>query len=113
MERVKGNRLPYAPAGVCPRSASLCAFAPPAAFGGAAMIIGLTLGRYLSARFVKTVLAVFLTIVSLVYLVDFVEMLRRAGNIPEASTGISPASRCCAFPRSQSRSCPSRCCSVR
>jgi lipopolysaccharide export system permease protein len=71
-----------------PAVASLCAFAPPAAFGGAAMIIGLTLGRYLSARFVKTVLAVFLTIVSLVYLVDFVEMLRRAGNIPEASTGM-------------------------
>ncbi len=71
-----------------PAVASLCAFAPPAAFGGAAMIIGLTFGRYLSARFVKTVLAVFLTIVSLVYLVDFVEMLRRAGNIPEASTGM-------------------------
>jgi lipopolysaccharide export system permease protein len=52
------------------------------------MIIGLTLGRYLSARFVKTVLAVFLTIVSLVYLVDFIEMLRRAGNIPEASAGL-------------------------
>jgi lipopolysaccharide export system permease protein len=52
------------------------------------MIIGLTLGRYLSARFVKTVLAVFLAIVSLVYLIDFVEMLRRAGNIPEASAGL-------------------------
>src|SRR5947209_3017400 len=52
------------------------------------MIIGLTLGRYLSARFVRTVLAVFLTIVSLVYLIDFVEMLRRAGNVPEASAGM-------------------------
>src|SRR5947209_13230639 len=51
------------------------------------MIIGLTLGRYLSARFVKTVLAVFLTIVSLICLVDFVEMLRRAINVPEASAG--------------------------
>jgi lipopolysaccharide export system permease protein len=49
------------------------------------MIIGRTLGRYLSARFVKTVLAVFLSIVSLVYLVDFIEMLRRAINVPEAS----------------------------
>jgi lipopolysaccharide export system permease protein len=52
------------------------------------MIIGLTLGRYLSGRFVKTVLAVFLTIVSLIYLIDFVEMLRRAGSIPEASAGL-------------------------
>jgi lipopolysaccharide export system permease protein len=52
------------------------------------MIIGLTLGRYLSGRFVKTVLAVFLSIISLVFLVDFVEMLRRAGNIPEASAGL-------------------------
>jgi lipopolysaccharide export system permease protein len=51
------------------------------------MIIGLTLGRYLSARFVKTVLAVFLTIISLVYLIDFIEMLRRAINIPQASAG--------------------------
>ncbi len=51
------------------------------------MIIGLTLGRYLSARFVKTVLAVFVTIVALVYLIDFVEMLRRAGNMPEVSAG--------------------------
>jgi lipopolysaccharide export system permease protein len=51
------------------------------------MMIGLTLGRYLSARFVKTVLVVFLTIISLVYLVDFVEMLRRAGNMPGVSAG--------------------------
>src|SRR5947209_12936348 len=62
---------------VCPRQSSRTA----------AIIIGLTLGRYLSARFVKTVLAVFLTIVSLIYLVDFVEMLRRAINVPEASAG--------------------------
>jgi lipopolysaccharide export system permease protein len=51
------------------------------------MIIGFTLGRYLSGRFVKTVFAVFATIVSLIYLVDFVEMLRRAGDMPEASAG--------------------------
>ena len=51
------------------------------------MIIGLTLGRYLSGRFVKTVLGVFLAILSLVYLVDFIEMLRRAINVPEASAG--------------------------
>ena len=52
------------------------------------MIIGLTLGRYLSAQFLKTVVVVLATILSLVYLIDFVEMLRRAGNIPEASAGL-------------------------
>jgi lipopolysaccharide export system permease protein len=53
--------------------------------GEAVLIIGFTLGRYLSARFVNMVAAVFLTIIALVYLIDFVEMLRRAGNIPQAS----------------------------
>lgn len=44
-------------------------------------MIGRTLGLYLAARFTKAILAVFGTIFVLVYLIDFVEMLRRAGDI--------------------------------
>jgi lipopolysaccharide export system permease protein len=42
--------------------------------------IGYTLGRYLSLRFVQTIGAVFLTVFGLIYLIDFVELLRRAGE---------------------------------
>ena len=45
-------------------------------------MIGLTLGRYLSGRFLRTILAVFATIFSLVYVIDFVETLRRASDLP-------------------------------
>ena len=44
-------------------------------------MIGLTLGRYLSSRFLQMIFAVFATIFSLVFVVDFVELLRRTGNI--------------------------------
>ena len=50
-------------------------------------MIGLTLSRYLSARFLSAIMAVFITIFGLVYLVDFVEMLRRAGDKPGVSAG--------------------------
>jgi lipopolysaccharide export system permease protein len=45
-------------------------------------MIGFTLGRYLSARFFNAIMAVFITIFGLIYLVDFVEMLRRTGDKP-------------------------------
>ncbi|WP_158808252.1 LPS export ABC transporter permease LptG [Beijerinckia sp. L45] len=45
-------------------------------------MIGFTLGRYLSSRFFNMIVAVFATIFSLVYVIDFVELLRRTGNIP-------------------------------
>jgi lipopolysaccharide export system permease protein len=45
-------------------------------------MIGFTLGRYLSARFFTMIMAVFATIFGLVYLIDFVEMLRRTGDKP-------------------------------
>ncbi|MGH6795292.1 MAG: LptF/LptG family permease, partial [Methylocella sp.] len=48
-------------------------------------MIGWTLGRYLSARFVQTIAAVFLLISGTLYVVDFVELLRRAGNIQNVS----------------------------
>ncbi len=44
-------------------------------------MIGSTLGRYLSSRFFQMIFAVFATIFSLVFVVDFVELLRRTGNI--------------------------------
>jgi lipopolysaccharide export system permease protein len=50
------------------------------------MVIGPTLGRYLSVRFAKTILAVFATVFALVYTLDFVELMRRAGDA-EAATG--------------------------
>ena len=49
-------------------------------------MIGLTLGRYLSSRFFRMILAVFATIFSLVFVIDFVELLRRTGNIAGVTT---------------------------
>ena len=50
-------------------------------------MIGLTLGRYLSSRFLRMILAVFATIFSLMFVVDFVELLRRTGSIAGVTTG--------------------------
>ncbi len=50
-------------------------------------MIGVTLGRYLSARFFGMIAVVFLTLFGLVYVIDFVETLRRAGDKPGASAG--------------------------
>ena len=52
------------------------------------MLIGPTLGRYFAARFARTVLGVFVTVFALVYTLDFVELLRRAGEAEGASTGL-------------------------
>ena len=49
-------------------------------------MIGRTLGLYLAARFTRAILAVFGTIFLLVYLIDFVEMLRRAGDISNVTS---------------------------
>jgi lipopolysaccharide export system permease protein len=50
-------------------------------------MIGWTLTRYLSARFVQTIGAVFLIIFGMIYVVDFVELLRRTDDIPGISAG--------------------------
>lgn len=50
-------------------------------------MIGLTLGGYLSARFLRMILAVFITMFGTIYIVDFVEMLRRTGGIAGVSAG--------------------------
>jgi lipopolysaccharide export system permease protein len=44
-------------------------------------MIGLTLGRYLSGRFLEQILIVFLSISALSFLIDFVEMLRRSSEV--------------------------------
>lgn len=49
------------------------------------MLVGATLGRYLSLRFLRTILAVFGTVFALIYTIDFVELMRRAGDAQGAT----------------------------
>ncbi len=51
-------------------------------------MVGWTLTRYLAIRFALTILAVFGSIFALIYLVDFVEMLRRASGMANASAAV-------------------------
>lgn len=50
------------------------------------MIIGPTLGRYLAARFARTIIGVFLTVFLLIYTLDFVELVRRTGDVADVPT---------------------------
>jgi lipopolysaccharide export system permease protein len=50
------------------------------------VIIGPTLGRYLALQFAKTILAVFATVFILVFMLDFVEMMRRGSDAEGATT---------------------------
>src|SRR5919202_405622 len=52
------------------------------------VIIGPTLGRYLALQFAKTIMAVFGTVFALVFLLDFVELMRRAGDAEGATAPI-------------------------
>ncbi|MBI1867450.1 MAG: LPS export ABC transporter permease LptG [Methylocystis sp.] len=47
-------------------------------------MIGLTLTRYLAMRFLQTIMGIFITISCLMFVVVFVEMLRRASDNPQA-----------------------------
>ena len=51
------------------------------------MLIGPTLARYLALRFAKAIFAVFATVFALVFVLDFIELLRRAGDMQGATTG--------------------------
>lgn len=51
------------------------------------MIFG-TLGRYIGWKFGTTILAVFAGFFALIYLVDFVELLRRSSDVEGASTAL-------------------------
>jgi lipopolysaccharide export system permease protein len=52
------------------------------------MLLGRTLGFYFSRQFIKTIFLVFATVFTLVYTLDFVELMRRAGDAPGATTGV-------------------------
>jgi LPS export ABC transporter permease LptG len=52
------------------------------------MLIGATLGRYFSLRFLRMIMLVFGTVFALVYTIDFVELMRRAGDAEGASAGL-------------------------
>ncbi|HLH12448.1 MAG TPA: LPS export ABC transporter permease LptG [Methylovirgula sp.] len=51
------------------------------------MMIDSILGRYLSLRFFKTIMTVFAGIVGMVYVFDFVEMLRRCNGMQGVTAG--------------------------
>ncbi|MFC0283218.1 LPS export ABC transporter permease LptG [Camelimonas abortus] len=50
------------------------------------MIIGPTLGRYFARHFLRAILIVFGTVFALIYTLDLVELMRRAGDAESAST---------------------------
>ncbi len=47
-----------------------------------------TLSRYIGLRFLKTVAAVFISVFTLIFILDFVELLRRAADLPGGSTAM-------------------------
>ncbi len=50
------------------------------------MLIGKTLGMYFSGRFFRTILSMFMSVFFLIWTLDFVELMRRAGDAPGATT---------------------------
>jgi lipopolysaccharide export system permease protein len=52
------------------------------------MILFSTLGRYLSARFLRTIGGVFGVLFLIIFIGDFVELLRRASDTPGAGAGV-------------------------
>lgn len=50
-----------------------------------ALPIGRTLGTYVSTRFLRAVLGVLAALFAIVFILDFVETMRRAGDVPGAS----------------------------
>lgn len=52
-------------------------------------MIGWTLARYLAARFLQTIAAIFVTIACLMFVVAFVELQRRASDIPQARSAVA------------------------
>lgn len=51
------------------------------------MLLGATLGAYLTGRFIRAIALVFATVFGLVFVLDFVELMRRAGD----AAGATPA----------------------
>src|SRR3712207_1568239 len=50
------------------------------------VFIGPTLGRYLALQFTRTILVIFATVFALVFLLDFIEQMRRAGDAEGATS---------------------------
>ena len=67
-----------------PSSSGLARGAAPC--DGASPMIAGTLSRYFGLRFLNAVLAVFVGAMALVAMVDFIEMLRRTGDMKDVST---------------------------
>jgi lipopolysaccharide export system permease protein len=51
-------------------------------------LIGPTLARYFSARFLRAIMGIFCIFFALIYVVDFVELVRRTGDQPGVSTAL-------------------------
>jgi len=51
-------------------------------------MIGATLSLYFAKRFLKTILAIFVTIFCLMFVIGFVELLRRTRDNPDVGTGV-------------------------
>ena len=50
-------------------------------------MIGVTLSRYFAWRFLRTILGIFLTIFCLMFVIVFVELLRRVSDNPQTGPG--------------------------
>lgn len=50
-------------------------------------MIGLTLSRYLAVRFLRVIFAIFAAIFCLMFVIYFVELLRRSGDAPQVGAG--------------------------
>ncbi len=59
------------------------------------MLLVSTFGRYLTRQFIRAILSVFVTFFFLIGTLDFVELMRRAGDSPVATTPlIAPGPVC-------------------
>jgi lipopolysaccharide export system permease protein len=70
-----------------------------------AMVVN-TLGRYFALDFLRTVIAVFVGIFALVTVIDFVELLRRAGSGSTASAWVVAETAMCRVPQLSERILP-------
>jgi len=69
-------------------------------------MVGMTLGRYLAWRFLKVILTIFSAIFCLLFVVDFVQLLRRAADHPDASAGVVALMSMMSVPHSSERALP-------
>ena len=57
------------------------------------MVIGRTLGLYISGRFLRTTLSMFMSVFFLIWTLDFVELMRPIGLVEVSRTGVAAISR--------------------